>query len=493
MDNDNKVKKNSSEKTTEQIHKEVLLFLGDELERIHHSSSGQAYDIEKEYEKTKKNHSPFSALMLTACFLVVIGIAFVITRVINNKNQEISVSLEAFDDLNLQTLLNTVASAQANYDNAVKKRATIEGDMTVKLRSAEDNHENDLFVIETMNIRSKKTRDDKIRQAEIKYREAIAAIHQEYDGQLAQTDKEIEEYKKQLAEFDAAKVQAAKEKEKALDSERKVKELEQKKIKEQYENRISELNKKLSDIQQQTNENMREAVTSVSSQYQAEIAALDPKIEDPAADKIIVNAEGLGAADFNASLIESNSGTVNDAVQKYQNMYNDYKYLDKAISAMPQKNSIPKYVAASRNLVNGMGQTFAEATTSLYTENLSLSNQISSLNEELEKSRKDIANQRAYYENSYETLMTLAKTNAVLAFAEDYETMPVYVAGKARYLITDEGADAEFKADKTVKGKIFRSEDGTFYFDVAVDKEGNKLPVNFSAITPGTPVKILSK
>jgi hypothetical protein len=89
--------------------------------------------------------------------------------------------------------------------------------------------------------------------------------------------------------------------------------------------------------------------------------------------------------------------------------------------------------------------------------------------------------------------MTLAKTNAVLAFAEDYETMPVYVAGKARYLITDEGADAEFKADKTVKGKIFRSEDGTFYFDVAVDKEGNKLPVNFSAITPGTPVKILSK
>ena len=48
MDNDNKIKKNSAEKSTEQIHKEVMLFLGDELERIHHSSSSQAYDIEKE-------------------------------------------------------------------------------------------------------------------------------------------------------------------------------------------------------------------------------------------------------------------------------------------------------------------------------------------------------------------------------------------------------------------------------------------------------------
>ena len=35
--------------------KELTLFLGDELERIHHSSTGQAYDIEKEYAKTKKN------------------------------------------------------------------------------------------------------------------------------------------------------------------------------------------------------------------------------------------------------------------------------------------------------------------------------------------------------------------------------------------------------------------------------------------------------
>ena len=81
MGNDNKVRvskmssKISDEEKSEQIHKEVMLFLGDELERIHHGTSDQSYDIEKEYAKSKKNHSPFSALMLTGCFLLVFGIS----------------------------------------------------------------------------------------------------------------------------------------------------------------------------------------------------------------------------------------------------------------------------------------------------------------------------------------------------------------------------------------------------------------------------------
>ena len=63
-------------------------------------------------------------------------------------NNDISVSVAVFDDLNLKNLLNTVGAAQSNYENAVKKRATIEGDMSVKLKAAEETRTNDLFVIE---------------------------------------------------------------------------------------------------------------------------------------------------------------------------------------------------------------------------------------------------------------------------------------------------------------------------------------------------------
>ena len=494
MGNDNKI---TEEEKSKQIHKEVMLFLGKELERIHQTSSEQSYDIQKEYAKTKKNHSPFSAHMLVGCFLIVLAIAFLMTKTITSHNEEISVSVAEFDDLNLKNLLNTVGAAQINYENAVKKRATIEGDMVVKIKAAEDTRTNDIFVIDSMTRLTKKKRDELIEEAEKKYSDALAAVHEEYDVQLIQADKEIQEYKQQLAEFDAAKVQAAQEREKALDSERRVREIEQKKIKEQYENRITELNKKLSDTQKQNSEDMRRAVSSVSEQYQAEIALLDPRLNDAKAGSIIQNAASSASSDFNGAALMTVRGitsqSITSAMNEYQSLYDDYKYLDKAVAALPQKNSIPSYVKASRRLVNQMGATFAETTAKLYKENSELNGKILNLSNELSQSRKDLADQKGYFESSYESLMSLAKTSALLEFASDYDHMPVYVAGKARYLIGEDGVDAEFKADKTIKGKILRAEDDSFYFEVASDKDGEKIEVNFESIVPGTPVKILSK
>ena len=494
MGNDNKI---TEEEKSNQIHQEVMLFLGKELERIHHTANEQTYNIEKEYAKSKKNHSPFSALMLIGCFLVVFAIAFIMTKTISAHNEEITVSVAEFDDLNLMNLLNTVGAAQTNYDNAVKQRATIEADMSVKLKSAEDEHTNDLFVIDSMSRLTKRRRSELVAEADKKYKAAIAAVHEEYDAQLVQADKEIQEYKSQLAEFDAAKIQAAQEKEKALDSERKVKELEQQKIKDQYESRIAELNRKLSETQKKNSDDMRNAVSSVSSQYQSEIAMLDPVLKDQTAAAIIENANASDAADFNGSEAIAAKGIsgqrVSAAMNDYQKLYDDYKYLDSAVAAIPQKNSIPSYVSASHKLVNQMSQTFTDTTISLYNETLELNSRINSLNGQLAESSKQLQDQKAFYEQSYETLLATAKTNAAIVYGTDYDHIIVYVTGKARYLITEQGADAEFKADKTVKGKIFRAEDDSFYFEVGTDKNGERYEVDFSYVVPGTSVKILSK
>ena len=494
MGNDNKM---TEEEKSNQIHQEVMLFLGKELERIHKTSSEQTYHIEKEYEKTRKNRSVFSFLMLAGCFVVVFLIAFVMTKTISAHNEEIAVSVTEFDDLNLKNLLNTVGAAQTNYDNAVKKRATIEADMTVKLNAAEEAHTNDLFVIDSMTRLTKRKRNELIAEADKKYKEALAEVHEEYDASLVQAEREVEEYKSQLAEFDNAKVQAAKEKEKALDSERRVKELEQQKIRDQYENRIAELDKKLSDTQQKNSEDMRNAVSNVSQQYLSEIALLDPTLNDSKADSIIAGTKAGSYTDFDATTRMNqrgiNSQKLATAMYDYQKIYDDYKYLDNAVAALPQKNSIPSYVSASHKLVNKMSSAFTDTAFSLYNETVQLNGKINTLTGELEESKKQIAAQQAFYEQSYESLMALAKTNALLEFATDYDNMRVYVAGKARYLVTDAGVDAEFKADKTVKGKIFRAEDDSFYFVVGEDKEGKQFEVNFDSIVPGTPVKILGK
>lgn len=494
MGNDNKM---TEEQKSNQIHKEVMLFLGEELERIHQSSSEQVYDIKKEYEKTKSHRSPFTMLVLAGCFVVVFLIAFIITKTITMRNEDISVSVSVFEDLNLKNLLNTVGAAQTNYDNAVKKRVTIESDMTIKLNAAEDTLKNDIFVVESMDLRSKKKYNTLMEAAQLKYSETVAAIKEEYEPLLIQADKEVEEYKKQLAEFDIAKIEAAKEKEKALDSERRVKELEQQKIKDQYENRISELNLKLAENQRRSSEDMRAAVSSVSEQYQAQLEQLDPKLNDAKASSIIANTKNSAAADFNGAASMNARGVsgqqVAAAVNDYQQLYDDYKYLDKAVASLPQKNSIPSYVAASHSLVNKMGEAFVNTTASLYKETVKLNGTINSLSNELAESHRQLITQQESYEVAYETLLGLAKTNAVIVFGDSYDNMHIYVTPKARYLITEEGADAEFKADKTIKGKIFRNEEGSFYFVVGEDKNGNRYEVDFSSIVPGTPVKILSK
>ena len=152
-----------------------------------------------------------------------------------------------------------------------------------------------------------------------------------------------------------------------------------------------------------------------------------------------------------------------------------------------------------------MGETFINTTVSFYNETVELNGKINELNSKVselngtiksitEKNREDMAAQQAVYEDTMEQLMDVIKTSAIILSATDYENISIYVAGKARYLITEEGTDAEFKVDKlSVKGKIFRQEDGTFKFTVVEDKSG-KLPViQFDLLTKGIPVKIMGK
>ena len=120
MDNDIKIKESKN-----QIHKDVLLFLNKELEQIQQTSDNNAYNLEAEYEKTKKNKSPFTYIVLFICFFCVAGIALIMNAVISKQNENITVNLQEFDDLNLRTLLDTVSKVQNSYDQAVQEKTNV--------------------------------------------------------------------------------------------------------------------------------------------------------------------------------------------------------------------------------------------------------------------------------------------------------------------------------------------------------------------------------
>lgn len=491
MDNDNKIKKNQ---LTTKTHDEVLLFLNDELKQIQQSSEFQSYNLEKEYEKTKGHKSPFTYVVLAICFLCVSGIAFIMHSVITKHNSEIAVSLQVFDDLNLQTLLDSVSKVKISYDDAVQRKIALVSKMEQELSQALGKKENDLFLLDSLKI-SKKEKSNRTVQIESEYKTTVSAIHQEFDPQISTVEAEIKTYSEQLAEFDNSKVEVAREREKAFEAERQVYEIEKEKIKKEYESRIKDLNTSISSMQTKHDYELRNSIGQLNAAYQRELETYDPVIKDSVADEIVKNARSENAGVFDVETLKTNdlytNKKVENALNSFQKYYSDYSYLDSKYKTLPYKHSVVDYRNASNLIVNQMGNLVTQSTFALAEELEDYKNQLAMAEENLNKELE-------WFEDCLEGILGFAKTNAIVLEMNSSEDISVYIAEKARYLITEEKpAEAEIRAEKALRGKIYKEvfddEDDYFYFVPNPDKEGNPVEYDFSLIVPGTAVKILSK
>ena len=514
MDNDNKIEKDN-------LHQEVMLFLGDEVRRIHQEAEDKSYDIEKEYAKTKKNHSPFNILVILTLFAIVIGTVAFMNKYITKKDEEIEVSLSEFEDLNLNNLLNSVQTAQANYDSALKEKLTIETDYETKLNSIKEELDNNMFVLDSLNLSSKKEYNRRKNVLEAEYKAKVDEVKKEFEGQLLLAQKSVDVYKEQLDEFDSVKVSNAQEKEKLLNSERQLRELEINKIKKDYEERLSDMNQDMKDMRVQHTKEMREAVENVRNKYQAEIDTLDPKITDFKAMAIMNGAGTIGDL-ASITLLEDNNVTNTEVIKDikdYQKIYDDFKYLDDVVKSIPQKNSIPSYEKATRSLVNKMGRSYVE-TSMGYINHIneknevieSKDNEISELNKKVYEMKvqneKNVGVVQTELENTYSNVFALLGVEAVLLNASGYENMQVFVSPSFREKILDEtGCNAqiivpaineiknkkvrEIRKEVIIDGKVVRGENNTYYFEALKDEEGNIIEeIDFSILESGMSVKL---
>ncbi|MCR4579603.1 MAG: hypothetical protein K5681_04570 [Treponema sp.] len=487
MDNDNEVK----------IHQEVMMFLGDEVSLIHHNSQGQSYNIEKEYEKTRKNHSGFSIILLVSSLIVILAVAFVMSMVISSKNHDIKVSLEDFEDLNLKNLLNSVSAAQTSYDSALKVVARVDSDYSSALKDAELSRNNEIFVLDSLHLDSSQDYENRLRVINQRYEETIEALREDYSVKRKEAEEDAEMFRQALSKFDASAIESAGDTA-SLDSESQLHKLELKSQEDKYEKRIAQLEAALQNQREKNQEDMRVAINQVVEKYQAEIDKLDPKLSDSTANAIIYGETSQSKESFNGSEVLSQNEISEDsfvnAVSDYQKKYNQYMYLDDTVASIPQKYSIPEYVSAARSLVNSMSDSYMDTTLSYYEEK-------SALNQKIEEGKEEMGRRQQLYEQVMTNMLTGLKSNAAILSGSGYEDIIIYLAPQARYLVTEEeGAEAEFKLEKTsVKGSIIHEKDDeitgqpVYRFVVAEDKEGNLPELDFSLLIPGQTVKILSK
>ena len=185
MDNDIKIT------TNEQRHKDVLLFLQEELEPLKLRNSASSYNLEKEYEKTKKNKSFYVPVLLIGSLLVVVLLSLIMTITIEKADKDIRVNVEEFDDVNLKNLIDTVARTQDQYENAVKNKVQIERQMNSELNTALDKREGDIVTVQSLNLRNKKDEAARIEAIKKTYDDTVKQIRASYAEQLDAADSEI--------------------------------------------------------------------------------------------------------------------------------------------------------------------------------------------------------------------------------------------------------------------------------------------------------------
>ena len=509
MDNDNKIKQ-----TNEQRHKEVLLFLNDELNRLQTRNSADSYDLEREYAKTKKNRSPFVVLVLAISILVVFLLSWGLTAYINTKNQEITVNLSEFEGLNVKNLLDSVSKVQTNYDNAMKNRSNIITDRDVALRKAEEKRDNELFLIDSLNLNSKKEIQKRKDAVEEEYTASVEQINEYYNPQIVLAENELAEYKKQLDEYDTSKLEAARQQEAALDSERRLHRLEIEKISKDYEERINTLQENYAKERKDNSEQIRRQVSEVSKNYIEQIDQLDPDLTQSKAQGIVNTVNANPSQAFDSQKFIQDNGIQDDSIETalslFQQAYNKFKTIQEPFLSIPYKKSAPAYIKASGSLVDSMGSVFEDTALKMAEERKELNSKIASLNDQMNKLRRDTEVEKAAlkqdfaqekaqlakdYTALYDGILASAKASAVVMSAHRKDKIRIYVVPDARDHITEAGVGAEIKASKSVKGVIkpIADEPGFYLFESALDKNGNPIDFDFDLIAAGQIVKVSAK
>lgn len=527
MGNDNKIVPAKKENSV--LHNQVMMFLDEEVSNLPDDGYRNSYNLEEEYAKTKKNHSRFTPLALLGALLVVLGTVFAVTLIITDIDKKVTVELSEFADLNLKTLLDSVAKIQTSYDEAVTEKTVLVSDRELALTSAENKKNQDIFVIQSMHLANKNEEKKRIEKVNQTYEKDVKDIYENYEPKLVSVTKKIEELDAQLKSYDASKIEAAQQQDRAINSERQVQELEKRRISEQYEQRISELQKTIEDLRSSNSKNMVDSITSVSQKYQAEIDSLDPVLKDAAADELIAESKLERANIYNAALEDDDERGLPEKLEKsfenYLAVYRNYLYLNKSVSSLPQKHSIPSYVEASAVFVNDMGVIFEETAVDLQEnvakleENVgnleekvrevtdektqleakveNLNTKVAGLNKDAEKYKKSIEEkekQNKNYEDGLLNLITIFKYNGLVLSAESKDNVILMVLPSVVESLNDDSIiNVEIKAGKSIKGTLVRGEDGYFIYQPLLDKQGNPVDFDLESLAVGTPAKITVK
>ncbi len=419
---------------------EVDLFLQGIL-NVAQTESEHIYNVDEKFSETKKNRPWFVILLITGVVALAGAGVIISAAFIGQSNRDVPVNIEVFDDLNLRNLLDMVSSVESSLADATNRKTALERKFHVEEEEMHFIAENEIAAIQTLGL-SREEEDARVAAIEQDHAERLSVIEFDYAVQIQNIDKEITDYRAQMAAFDTKRVEEAQERQKAANAEALRFEMEKERIRAEYEAIIQDLEARLERSFSQSSQVSAGNMDALTERYQAELRRrLDPLFNDARGAQIVAAAQNSGGSIVGSSDTggndaasaptegeaeagaeaeeaadedtESTQGAANDAppfiqaavwnpsvFSAAQSAYDDIAYLSSRLLTIPWENSAPSYVSAMRNLAFGSLRAFSDEMQSyihlVEAQTAAYETRIAELNKGLEDARAQLALYRSY-------------------------------------------------------------------------------------------------
>jgi hypothetical protein len=309
------------------------------------------YDLFKEFSATRLNRSIFVPVVTLATVVFFAIVAIATARIIETISERQEVDISSFDDLNLKDLLDVAKRTEAEYVGLQRELNMLEREQAAEIRVITEGYSAELEIIAARRISD----DEKRRlgqQAAQRRDQAIRQVEARFAPLLEAKAVEVASAADRLEQYDSRMLDQAKQNEEMLAAERRIFDLEQQRLTEYYETRLSSLEQEMAAERVAFNRNKDELLQAMETARLADLAEntllYNPVFTDPAILTILGDSPtrpdpldvmapasllqaGLDASAMEAMALEAAAGI---------------RSLGDALATVPYINSIPPTLAA---------------------------------------------------------------------------------------------------------------------------------------------------
>jgi len=248
-----------------------MIFLQEIVEEFRQKQ--EQYDLEAEFAKTKKNRSVVIPAVIVGLIVLFAIVVIAVTQYIQTQSRSIAVNIEDFADVNLRDVLDEAQRLQNQLDAAQRELEQTIAERDERIGQVERERDRSIQLLRDQGLGAGQIRT---RTAELEAQAAseIESLEAQYAPRIADLEARIEDLRDQIAQYDSRQLEQAREQEEVLNNQQRLAELEQQRIREQYEAEIDRLTETYEAEIARLEAFQQEFETTIRQRHANEMAAL---------------------------------------------------------------------------------------------------------------------------------------------------------------------------------------------------------------------------